>query len=47
VENQRVEVRTQPDGGAYLRQETVPSGGELQSSSLPELKVSVDRIFAG
>lgn len=47
VENQRVEVRTQPEVGAYLRQETVASGGELQSLSLPGLKVSVDRIFAG
>jgi hypothetical protein len=47
VDNQRVEVRTQPDGGAYLRQETVPCGGELQSSSLPELNVSGARIFAG
>jgi Uma2 family endonuclease len=47
VVNQRVEVRTQPEGGAYLRQETVASGSELQSSSLPALKVSVDRIFAG
>ncbi|MEO8180441.1 MAG: Uma2 family endonuclease [Deltaproteobacteria bacterium] len=47
VENQRVEVRTQPEGGAYLQQETVASGGELQPSLLPGSKVSVDRIFAG
>lgn len=47
VENRRVEVRTQPEGGAYLRQETIASGGELLSSSLPGLKVSVDTIFAG
>lgn len=47
VESRRVEVRTHPEGDTYLRQETVSSGGELQSSSLPALKVSVDRIFAG
>jgi Uma2 family endonuclease len=47
VANQRVEVRTQPEGDAYLRQETVASGSELSSSSLPGLNVLVDRIFAG
>jgi Uma2 family endonuclease len=47
VVNQRVEVRTQPEGDAYLRQETVASGGELSSSLLPALKLPVDRIFAG
>ena len=47
VENQRVEVRTQPENGAYLRLETVARGGELSSASLPGLNVSVDRIFAG
>lgn len=47
VANQRVEVRTQPEGGAYLRQETVVCGSELTACSLPELKVSVERIFAG
>ncbi len=47
VENQRVEVRTQPEGGAYLRQETIARGGQLHSSALPALKVSVAAIFAG
>lgn len=47
IENRRVEMRTQPEGGVYLRQETVASGGQLLSSSVPELKLSVDTIFAG
>jgi Uma2 family endonuclease len=47
VESQRVEVRTQPEGGAYLRQETVAAGGEVQSISVPGLRVAVERIFAG
>ena len=47
IDNRRVEVRTQPEGGAYLRQETIAAGGELASSALPGLKVPVDQIFAG
>lgn len=47
VENQRVEVRTQPEGGTYLRQETISCGGDVQSSAVPGLKVSVGKIFAG
>lgn len=47
VGGQRVEVRSQPEGGAYLRQETVASGGRLESSSLPGLTLSVERIFGG
>jgi Uma2 family endonuclease len=47
VGGQRVEVHSQPEAGAYLRQETLASGGRIESPSLPGLTVSVERIFGG
>jgi Uma2 family endonuclease len=47
VDQQRVEVRTEPDATGYAQLATIPLSGFLECAALPALKVPVALVFGG